>query len=232
MISLRKAQDRGHFNHGWLDTYHTFSFADYYDPGQMGFSVLRVINEDRVAPGKGFATHGHRDMEIITYVLEGALEHKDSLGTGSVIRPGEVQRMSAGSGITHSEFNHSGTEPVHFLQIWILPDRKGLPPDYEQKFFAPQERFGRWRLVASPDGSQGSVAIHQDAFLYVTELKDAESVDHRLAPGRSAYLQLARGRATVNGQALSAGDGARISDETDIRLTGQNGTEALLFDLP
>jgi redox-sensitive bicupin YhaK (pirin superfamily) len=232
MISLRKAQDRGHFNHGWLDTYHTFSFADYYDPGQMGFSVLRVINEDTVAPGKGFATHGHRDMEIITYVLDGALEHKDSLGSGSVIRPGEVQRMSAGSGITHSEFNHSTTEPVHFLQIWILPDRKDLPPDYEQKFFALRERHSRWRLVASPDGDKGSVTIRQNALVYVTALNDSESVKHRLTPGRSAYLQLARGRATVNGVALTAGDGARISDETEIDLTSQQSAEALLFDLP
>lgn len=232
MISLRKARDRGHFNHGWLDTCHTFSFADYFDPGQMGFSVLRVINEDVVAPGKGFATHGHRDMEIITYVLEGALEHKDSLGTGSVIRPGEVQRMSAGSGITHSEFNHSKTEPVHFLQIWVLPDRKDLPPGYEQKFFTPQERHGRWRLVASPDGCQDSVTIRQNAFLYVTGLNDAESAEHSLAPGRTAYLHLARGQATVNGQTLTAGDGARINDEAEIRLTGRQKTEALLFDLP
>jgi len=232
MISLRKSQDRGHFNHGWLNTYHTFSFADYYDPGQMGYSVLRVINEDTVAPGKGFATHGHRDMEIITYVLEGALEHQDSLGSGSVIRPGEVQRMSAGSGITHSEFNHSATEPVHFLQIWILPDRKALPPGYEQKFFAPRERHGRWQLLASPDGRQDSVTIHQNAFLYVTALNDAETVEHSLAPGRSAYLQLARGRAIVNGQGLTAGDGARISDETKISVSGEQGTEALLFDLP
>lgn len=232
MISLRKAQDRGHFNHGCLDTYHTFSFADYHDPGQMGFSVLRVINEDVVAPGKGFATHGHRDMEIITYVLEGALEHKDSLGTGSVIRPGEIQRMSAGSGITHSEFNHSKTEPVHFLQIWIVSDRKELPPGYEQKFFAPQERHGQWRLVASPDGREGSVTIRQNAFLYVTGLNDAESAEYSLAPGRTAYLHLARGQATVNGQALTAGDAARINDETEIRLAGRQNAEALLFDLP
>ncbi len=232
MISLRKAQDRGHFNHGWLDTSHTFSFADYYDPGQMGFSVLRVINEDMVAPGKGFATHGHRDMEIITYVLEGALEHKDSLGTGSVIRPGEVQRMSAGSGITHSEFNHSKTEPVHFLQIWILPDRKDLPPGYEQKFFTPQDTA--WPMAAGrlPRWPRG---FGDDSPECLPVRYRAERRRIRRTPpyqdGRP-ILHLARGRATVNGQTLTAGDGARISDETEIRLTGRQNAEVLLFDLP
>lgn len=232
MISLRKAQNRGHFNYGWLDTYHTFSFADYHDPEQNGFSVLRVINEDVVAPAKGFATHSHRDMEIITYILEGELEHKDSLGTGSVIRPGEVQRMTAGSGITHSEFNPSTTAPVHLLQIWILPDRKGLPPGYEQKSFAPQEWRGVWRVLAAPDGRQNSVMIHQNAYLYVTELHDGESVMHILNPGRKAYLHLARGQAKVNGQVLTTGDGARFSEEKEIFLTALQKAEVLLFDLP
>jgi redox-sensitive bicupin YhaK (pirin superfamily) len=200
----------------------------------MGFSVLRVINEDVVAPGSGFATHGHRDMEIITYVCPGGCTRTQGQPgySGSVIQPGEVQRMSAGSGITHSEFNHSKTEPVHFLQIWILPDRKELPPGYEQKFFTPQERHDWWRMVASPDGRQDLVTIRQNAFLYVTGLNDAESAEHILAPGRTAYLHLARGQATVNGQTLMAGDGARISDETEIRLTALQNTEALKFDLP
>ena len=231
MIQLRKAQDRGHANHGWLDSWHTFSFADYHDPKHMGFSVLRVINEDRVSPGEGFPTHPHRDMEIITYVLEGALEHQDSLGTGSVIRPGEVQRMSAGTGIRHSEFNHSKSEPVHFLQIWILPDRQGVKPGYEQKRIEPAELNGQLRLVAAPDGRDGSVAIHQDASIYVAQL-NGDEVTHALAPGRRAWLQVARGTVQLNGTTLHAGDGAGIENETRLTLAANGTAEALLFDLP
>ena len=228
MIQVRQAKDRGHANHGWLDSWHTFSFADYHDPHHMGFSVLRVINEDRVTPGEGFPTHPHRDMEIITYVLEGALEHKDSLGTGSVIRPGEVQRMSAGTGIRHSEFNHSRSEPVHFLQIWILPNAQGVKPGYEQKRIAHD---GGLRLVASPDGADGSVTIHQDARVYAARLNGAE-VSHTLAPGRHAWLQVARGTARLNGTELHAGDGAGIEGETGLRLDVDGSAEVLLFDLP
>lgn len=228
MIQLRKANDRGHANHGWLDSWHTFSFADYHDPAHVQFSALRVINEDRVAPGEGFPTHPHRDMEIITYVLEGALEHKDSLGTGSVIRPGEVQRMSAGTGIRHSEFNHSRTEPVHFLQIWIIPDRQGVPPGYEQKRIGLD---GQMRLVASPDGRDGSVTIHQDARIYAARLNGGE-VTHALAPGRRAWLQVARGAVNLNGTTLQAGDGAGIESETALRLAADGSAEVLLFDLP
>lgn len=231
MIQLRKAQDRGHANHGWLDSWHTFSFADYHDPKHMGFSVLRVINEDRVSPGEGFPTHPHRDMEIITYVLEGALEHQDSLGTGSVIRPGEVQRMSAGTGIRHSEFNHSKSEPVHFLQIWILPDRQGVKPGYEQKRIEPAELNGQLRLVAAPDGRDGSVAIHQDASIYAAQL-NGDEVTHALAPGRRAWLQVARGAVQLNGTTLHAGDGAGIENETRLTLAANGTAEALLFDLP
>jgi len=232
MISLRRAADRGHFNYSWLDTRHTFSFADYQDPEQMGYSVLRVINEDIVSAGKGFATHAHRDMEIVTYILEGALEHKDSLGNGSIIRPGDVQCMTAGSGITHSESNPSKTEPVHLLQIWILPDSQGLTPGYDQKTFSPHEWRGAWRAVATPDGRENSVKIHQNAYMYVTELQAGESATHNLLPTRKAYLHLARGRAKVNGEIMSAGDGARINDEQRIHLTPLDNAEALLFDLP
>jgi quercetin 2,3-dioxygenase len=228
MIRIRKANQRGHADHGWLDTYHTFSFADYYDPAQMGFRSLRVINEDRVAPGMGFGTHGHRDMEIISYVLEGELAHKDSLGTGAVLRPGEVQRMTAGSGVRHSEFNASETNALHFLQIWILPERENLEPGYEQKAFPAEERTGVLKLVASPDGSDGSVKIHQDVRLYSAVLNET-SLSHELAPGRHGWLQVARGNATVNGQALSAGDGAAISDERTLEISGEG--EILLFDL-
>jgi hypothetical protein len=217
MIELRKSTERGHANHGWLDSYHTFSFADYVDPRYMGVSALRVINEDRVAPGAGFPTHGHRDMEIISYVLEGALEHKDSMGNGSVIRPGEVQRMSAGTGVRHSEYNASKSELVHFLQIWILPDRAGHAPGYEQKQFAPTELDGQLRLIASPDGRDGSVTIHQDA---------------RLFAARRAYVHVARGRVALNGNALTAGDGARIEQETQLCLDHGDSAEVLLFDLP
>ncbi|MEW6330790.1 MAG: pirin family protein [Pseudomonadota bacterium] len=228
MIKLRKATDRGHANHGWLDSWHTFSFADYHDPAHVQFSALRVINEDRVAPGEGFPTHPHRDMEIITYVLEGALEHKDSLGTGSVIRPGEVQRMSAGTGIRHSEFNHSPSEPVHFLQIWIIPDRQGVQPGYEQKRIGLD---GQLRLVASPDGRDGSVSIHQDARIYAARLNGSE-VTHTLAPGRRAWLQVARGAVKLNETSLQAGDGAAIENETTLRLMADGSAEVLLFDLP
>lgn len=231
MIQLRKANDRGHANHGWLDSWHTFSFADYYDPRHMGFSVLRVINEDFVEPGQGFPTHPHRDMEIITWILEGALEHKDSLGTGSVIRPGEAQRMSAGTGIRHSEFNHSQDETVHLLQIWILPDRQGVAPSYEQKTIAPPGLANRLRLVASPDGADGSVTVQQDARLYVARLKHTE-VAHVLAPGRRAWVHVARGALTLNGQRLVAGDGAGIENESRLVLAANDAAEVLLFDLP
>jgi hypothetical protein len=231
-IALRRAGERGHADHGWLDTWHTFSFADYWDPRFMGFRVLRVINEDVVAPASGFPTHGHRDMEILTYVLEGALEHRDSLGTGSVIRPGEVQRMSAGTGVRHSEANPSPTERVHLLQIWVEPARTGLHPGYEQKAFAEGERRGRLRLVASPDAADGSLTIHQDARLYATLLAPGEKVVHRLAPGRHAWVQVARGVLTVNGQRLGAGDGAAVSGEPELTLVAEQDAEALLFDLP
>ena len=231
MIQLRKANDRGHANHGWLDSWHTFSFADYHDPEHVSFSALRVINEDRVSPGEGFPTHPHRDMEIITYVLEGALEHKDSLGTGSVIRPGEVQRMSAGSGIRHSEFNHSQSEPVHFLQIWILPDRQGVKPGYEQKRIDLAELPGKLRLLASPDGRDGSVTINQNANVYAARL-NGDEVTHLLTPGRRAWLQVARGAVELNGTRLHAGDGAGVEDETALKLIADGSAEVLLFDLP
>lgn len=229
MITIRRANERGHFNHGWLDTYHTFSFADYYDPEQMGFRSLRVINDDRVEPGRGFGTHGHRDMEIVTYVLEGTLGHRDSMGTGSLIRPGEVQRMSAGTGVMHSEVNPSRDEPVHLLQIWILPERRGLTPEYEQKAFPPEERNGKLRLVASQDGSDGSLTIHQDAAIYTTTLTGGERVTHNLADGRGAWVHVAQGTVDVNGKKLATGDGAAIEDERAITITGDG--EVLLFDL-
>jgi redox-sensitive bicupin YhaK (pirin superfamily) len=233
MISIRTSGDRGHVDHGWLDTRHSFSFADYYDPKFMGFRDLRVINEDKVEPGQGFATHGHRDMEIISYVLEGALAHRDSLGTGSIIRPGDVQRMTAGSGILHSEFNGSKDQPVHFLQIWILPARRGLTPGYEQKAFPYEEKRGRLRLVASPDGADGSVTIHQDARLLVSILARGERVSREIPSGRAAYVQVARGGVTVNGGALAAGDGAAIEGEPAVEIEGadDDDSEVLLFDL-
>jgi redox-sensitive bicupin YhaK (pirin superfamily) len=231
MMQLRRSYERGHFDHGWLDTFHTFSFADYYDPRHVHFRTLRVINEDRVAPGAGFPTHPHRDMEIVTYVLEGALQHRDSMGNGSVIRPGDVQRMSAGSGVTHSEFNASESEPVHLLQIWMLPERKGIPPSYEQKTFGEAERRGKLRLVASPDGREGSVTIHQDNALYAALLGPGESVRHALAPDRHAWLHVARGRVTFNGTELAAGDGAALSQEKFVELRGVQDAEMLLFDL-
>jgi redox-sensitive bicupin YhaK (pirin superfamily) len=215
-----------------LESYHTFSFADYYDPRHMGFQTLRVINEDRVQPGKGFGTHPHRDMEILSYVLEGALEHKDSLGTGSVITPGEVQRMSAGTGVSHSEFNHSGSELVHFLQIWLLPERAGLPPSYEQRAFPAEEKRRKLRLVASRDGREGSVTIHQAVDLYTSLLDPGEVVTHRLTPGRHAWVQMARGAVRLNDTPLSAGDGAAVSEETQLTVTAEDRAELLLFDLP
>ena len=232
MIDVRHAKERGHAKDAWLDTWHTFSFGGYYDEGSMGFRVLRVINEDTVAPGQGFPLHGHRDMEIISYVLEGALAHKDSLGTGSVIRPGDVQRMSAGTGVRHSEFNASPTAPVHFLQIWIEPARTGIAPGYEQKVFAEADKRGRLRLVASPDGAEDSLTIHQDARLYATVLAPGQAVAHPLARGRHAWVQVTRGTLTVGGEPLAQGDGAAISDEATVSLVGETDAEALLFDLP
>lgn len=232
MITLRPAQERGTANFGWLDSRHTFSFGNYYDPNHMGFASLRVINEDKVTPGQGFGTHAHRDMEIISYVLEGALEHKDSIGTGSVIRPGDVQRMSAGTGIRHSEFNASKTEPVHFLQIWILPEQEGIEPGYEQKTFSEAEKRGTLRLVGSRDGRDESITIHQDVDLYATALQDGEEVNHSLAEGRVAWLQVTRGAVQLNNQTLSAGDGAAIAQESLITLQGAaNDAEVLLFDM-
>ena len=231
MIAIRHGAERGHANHGWLDSWHTFSFADYYDPQHMGFSVLRVINEDFVAPGQGFPTHPHRDMEIVTWILEGALAHKDSLGTGSVIRPGDAQRMSAGTGIRHSEFNPSPTESVHLLQIWILPNQQGVTPSYEQTRFENAELADRLRLVASPDGQDGSVTIHQNARVYAARLRDSE-VTHTLGSGRRAWVQVARGALTLNGQKLAAGDGAAVEKESVLRFTSNGGSELLLFDLP
>jgi redox-sensitive bicupin YhaK (pirin superfamily) len=231
MITIRKSHERGHANHGWLNTYHTFSFANYYDPNHMGVSHLRVINEDRVQPGAGFAPHSHKDMEIISYVLDGALEHKDSMGNSSVIRPGEVQRMSAGTGVTHSEYNASATQPVHFLQIWIVPARQGLKPSYEQKYYSEAQKRGRLMLVASPDGREDSVTVHQDAYLYVTLLKTGQTVSHPLANDRTAYVQVTHGEANVNGQPLVAGDGAAIQNESALTFTTPSEAEVLLFDL-
>ncbi|HEX8772223.1 MAG TPA: pirin family protein [Pyrinomonadaceae bacterium] len=231
MIAVRRSKDRGHFNFGWLNTYHTFSFGDYYDPRFMGFRDLRVINEDWVHPGRGFPTHPHRDMEIITYVLEGALEHRDSMGNGSVIRPGEVQRMSAGTGITHSEKNGSADESVHLLQIWILPDRAGIKPGYEQKMFEDAEKRGQMRLIASHDGRDGSVTIHQDASLYATLIEPGQEIVHELPAGRYAWLQVARGAVKLNDQQLNQGDGAAISEEQALRIVGDEMSEILLFDL-
>ena len=233
MITTRLSDERGRANFGWLDSRHTFSFGDYYDAEHMGFGPLRVINEDRVKPGQGFGTHGHRDMEILSYVLEGALEHKDSIGTGSVIRPGDVQIMSAGTGIRHSEFNPSPTEPVHFLQIWVIPDRDGIAPRYEQKTFPAGEKRGRLLLVGSSDGRDGSVVIHQDVDLWAGILEPGDTVSRPLQPGRKAWLQTVRGAIDVNGRALNAGDGAAIEGERSLEITGKaDDTELLLFDLP
>ena len=231
MLNIRKSKERGHANHGWLDTYHTFSFADYHDAREMGFGALRVINDDKVQPGQGFGTHGHRDMEIITYVLEGALEHKDSMGNGSIIRPGNVQRMSAGTGVRHSEFNPSQDERVHLLQIWIEPSVTGIRPGYEEKQFGPAEKRGQLRLIVSPNGREGSVTIHQDACVYASLLDGKDAVTHRLAPGRRAYVHIARGAVEVNGTPLKGGDGAKIAGESQISLGNAAQAEVLLFDL-
>ena len=231
MITLRKSGERGHANYGWLDTYHTFSFNTYYDPAHMNFRDLRVINEDRVQPGRGFGTHPHEDMEILTYVLAGALEHKDSMGTGSIIRPGDVQRTSAGTGITHSEFNPSRSEPVHLLQIWIFPEQLGLKPSYEQKTFPEGARRGRLRLVASADAREGSLTIHQDVDLYASVLETGERVTHTLSQGRHAWLQVTRGAVSLNGQAVGAGDGGAVSNERALEIRGDVPSELLLFDL-
>jgi hypothetical protein len=231
MIVRRRAAERGHADHGWLDSRHTFSFADYYDPSHMGFRDLRVINEDRVQPGRGFGTHGHRDMEIISYVLEGALGHRDSMGTGSTITPGDVQRMSAGTGVRHSEMNASASEPVHFLQIWVIPERQGLTPGYEQKRFEDADKQGRLRLIASRDGRDGSITIHQDVDLYASRLNAGDHAQLSLRPGRHAWIQVARGAVTVNGEPLDQGDGAAISDETMLDIAATRDAEVLAFDL-
>jgi len=231
MITTRKAEDRGHFDLGWLDTYHTFSFDQYYDPAQMHFRSLRVINEDRVAPDQGFPTHSHRDMEIITYILSGALEHRDSMGNGSVIRPGDVQRMTAGTGVAHSEFNSSKTEPVHLLQIWILPGARNLPPSYEQKFFSDGERRGRLRLIASRDGGEGSVRINQDARVYAGILGVDQQTEYPLDEDRHAWIQVARGTLNLNGVELNQGDGAAVRNETRLSIAARDEAELLLFDL-
>jgi redox-sensitive bicupin YhaK (pirin superfamily) len=231
MVTIRKAGERGRFDHGWLDTSHSFSFASYYDPRHMGFRSLRVINEDFVKPGYGFGTHGHADMEIITYVVEGALEHKDSLGTGSIIRPGDVQRMTAGTGVRHSEFNPSKEEPVHLLQIWILPERDGLEPSYEQRAFGDDLKRGRLQVVASRDGRDGSVTINQDASVYASILEPGDRVEHRLGDGRGAWIQIVRGGVLVNGHRVAAGDGVAVENDERITLEGEEPAELLLFDL-
>ena len=231
MLELRKSEDRGHANHGWLDSHHTFSFAEYYDEKHMGFGPLRVINEDRVNAGAGFGTHGHRDMEIISYVLEGELAHKDSMGTGSVIRPGDVQRMSAGSGVRHSEFNHAKDRQTHFLQIWIQPNVLGIAPSYEEKHFAEEEKRGRLRLIASPDSADGSVLIHQDAKLYAGLFDGAEVASLPLAAGRRAYVHVARGVVEVNGVTLKTGDALKLSDVAAVDISGGQQAEVLVFDL-
>jgi redox-sensitive bicupin YhaK (pirin superfamily) len=231
MITIRKSGDRGHFDFGWLDTYHTFSFDQYYDAAHVHFRSLRVINEDRVQPAHGFPTHSHRDMEIITYILSGELEHRDSMGNGSVIRPGDVQRMTAGTGVSHSEFNPSDTEPVHLLQIWILPQSLGLPPSYEEKHFSDEERTGGLRLIASNDGRDGSVTIHQDAAVYATRLDAGQTVVHTMTEDRYAWLQVARGTIRLSEIELKQGDGAAVSKESELRITAHDQAELLLFDL-
>jgi hypothetical protein len=232
MITLRRSRERGYADHGWLKSFHSFSFADYHDPAHMGFGPLRVINEDRIAPGSGFGTHGHRDMEIISYVLDGELAHRDSMGNGSVIRPGDVQRMSAGSGVRHSEFNHAADRTTHFLQIWIEPNVTGIAPSYEEKRFADADKQGRLRLVASPDGADDSVRIHQDARVYAARLAAGEAVQARLAAGRLGYLHLIHGGLTVNGERLEGGDAAKARDEGELAIRADADAELLFFDLP
>lgn len=232
MTVIRPANERGHANHGWLDSYHTFSFANYYDPAHMGVSNLRVINDDTVMPGQGFGTHGHQDMEIVSYVLDGALEHQDSMGNGSVIRPGDIQRMSAGTGVRHSEYNPSQTQPVHFLQIWLVPNRTDIQPGYDQKHFPLEDRRRRLVLLVSPDGRDGSLSAHQDSFLYSTLLDAGEAVEHSLAAGRRAYVHVARGHVAANGTPLGSGDGATLEGVDHVHLEGLGHAEVLLFDLP
>ncbi len=231
MIIIRQAQERGHANHGWLDSYHSFSFANYYDRNYMGFRQLRVINEDRVSGGRGFGTHSHRDMEIITYVVDGALEHRDSMGNSSVIRAGEVQRMSAGTGVAHSEYNHSKTDPVHFLQIWILPDRIGVQPSYEQHYYSQAEKKGNLRLIVSPDDRENVLNIHQDLGLYATILEAEESVEYPMAENRHAWIQMVKGEMDLNDRTLNSGDGAAVSEERKLQMTARSSAEFLLFDL-
>ncbi len=232
MLTIRPANERGHLDHGWLHSHHSFSFGGYYDPRHMGISNLRVINDDRVAPGRGFGTHGHKDMEIISYVLDGALEHKDSMGNGSVIRPGDVQRMSAGTGVAHSEYNHSASEPVHFLQIWLEPNKLGVEPAYDQQHFPAETRRNRLTLMVSPDGREGSIATHQDALIYGGLLGPSDRREHHLAPGRKGYLHVARGNVAVNDIILRDGDGLALEREETIRLECAETAEILLFDLP
>jgi redox-sensitive bicupin YhaK (pirin superfamily) len=232
MIEIRRADERGYADHGWLKSYHSFSFAEYFDPRHVEFGPLRVINEDRVVPGAGFGTHGHRDMEIISYVLEGELAHKDSTGTSSVIRPGDVQRMSAGRGVMHSEFNNSQSQPVHFLQIWIQPDVRGITPEYEEKRFEPEQKRGRLRLIASPDGANGSVRIHQEARVYAGLFDGDERGALDVAPGRRVYVHVARGRVTANGEVLAAGDALKLEGITAVNVTDGVAAEVLVFDLP
>lgn len=232
MKQIRRAEARGHADHGWLQSHHSFSFADYYDPAHMGVSILRVINDDRIAPSGGFPTHPHRDMEIVTYLMEGTLEHRDSIGNGSLIRPGDIQRMSAGSGIQHSEFNPSDSEPTRLLQIWLLPNQTGITPDYAQKQFPPEQRRGILQLLVSPDGRDGSISARQDGLLYGTLLDREESLSHTLQAGRSAYLHLARGQAVINGETLGEGDAITLVDEPQVQMSGIDKAEILLFDLP
>jgi quercetin 2,3-dioxygenase len=232
MISIRRSEERGYADHGWLKSFHTFSFADYHDPQHMGFGPLRVINEDRVAAGMGFGTHSHRDMEIISYVLDGALAHRDSLGNGSVIRPGDVQRMSAGTGVRHSEYNPSESQTTHFLQIWIEPERNGIDPGYEEAHFSEAEKRGRLRLIAAPNGGAGSVTIHQDARIYAALIDGAEAAALAIAPGRRVYVHVARGAVRVNGEALRSGDAVQLTDVAELRLSQGRAAEVLVFDLP
>lgn len=232
MLQIRHSEERGAANHGWLNSHHSFSFGSYHDPKHMGFGPLLVINEDRVTPGQGFGTHGHRDMEIISYVLDGALEHKDSMGTGSVLHYGDVQRMSAGSGVRHSEFNHSQTDGLHFLQIWIQPNVTGIAPSYEEKHFSPETKQGKLRLVASSDGRQGSVLIHQNASIYASIMQEGDALEHALDEGRTAYVHLIRGSLVVNGTPLKAGDALKLTQEAKVTLTNAEDAEFLLFDLP
>lgn len=231
MITIRKSQDRGHFDHGWLNTYHTFSFGAYHDPDNMGFRALRVMNEDRVKPGQGFGEHGHEDMEILSYVLEGGLEHQDSLGNGSVLRPGMFQRMTAGTGIRHSEFNASESEPVHFYQIWMFPEREGLEPSYEERLFGDEEKHNRLLLVASREGGNGALRVHQDAAAYIGALDEGTAVRHPLKDGRHAWVQVLRGTVTVNGETLTTSDGAAVSEERALEIEAMEDAEVLVFDL-